>query len=127
VGDIGEFLNDRLSYLDTLSLSEKHNEGNAFRNTFKYIFGELEEHAFQRYDTVKSRFLGGFSISGFEVVALGIGYNIMDPNWSEIDDCESKVQSIWSNPEFKDKSGSGVRASTRIPIIVPLGRSLFSS
>jgi hypothetical protein len=32
---------------------------------------------------------------------------------------------VWKNPTFKNWSGSGIRASSRIPKLVPLGREIF--
>ena len=79
-------------------------------------------------DTTIARrdFSGGFSVSAFEAVAIGIGYNpkkaISDP-----DAVAEKVKKMWTAPEFVNNSGSGIRASSRVPKIIPYGRSVFSS
>jgi hypothetical protein len=128
VGDIGDFLNDRLGSLDSLRKTRQEAEERAFRATFRFIHSELQDDAFKRFDKSKGRFLGGFSISAFEVVALGVGYQA-DENGElpAITNFTKKVESIWSKKEFADNSGSGVRASVRIPKIVPMGRKLFAS
>jgi len=76
VGDIGDFLNDHLERLDALRKASGPDEEAAFRDTFKYIVKNLEDNAFRRFDKAKQRFMGGFSISAFEVVAFGIGFNV---------------------------------------------------
>jgi hypothetical protein len=127
VGDISDFLNDHLGYLDQLRISSRDVEDRAFRDTFRYVYSELEDAAFKRFDKQKNRFLGGFLISAFEVVALGVGHNTDDEgNLLPIDNFTNKVKSIWSNSEIMPNTGSGVRASTRIPKIVPYGRELFA-
>lgn len=126
VGDIGDFLNDHLESLHAMSKKQKQVEELAFRNTFQLIYKELEDDAFTRFDKSKDRFLGGFLISAFEVVALGLGYSIhADGRDNAVHGLRERVKGIWSNPEFSDYSGSGVRASIRIPKIVPLGRKTF--
>lgn len=104
---------------------DKGKEEEAFRTTFQLLANTLGPNAFRRYDQSRNRFLGGFSISAFEAVALGVGYNFrnLDPA-SEL--LSERAKSVWSNPIFLANSGAGVRASTRIPRIVPVGRSLFA-
>ena len=127
VGDIGDFLNDKLENLHGLNAKQRSMEDKALRETFRFIYSELEGNAFRRYETSKSRFFGGFSIASFEVVALGVGFNVKsDGSAPTIKDFAGKVKSLWSSPDFTKFSGSGVRASTRIPKIVPMGRKLFS-
>jgi hypothetical protein len=74
---------------------------------------------------VKKRFVGGFSISAFEVIALGIGHNVAGAK-KEPKQVVQKAQRIWADTFFTDNSGSGVRASSRLPKIIPYGRQLFA-
>jgi hypothetical protein len=127
VGDIGDFLNDNLEALHGLKAKQREAEENAFRATFRFIYETMEDNAFRRFDAAKNRFLGGFSIASFEVVALGIGFNAKPGGaLPRINGLTKKVQLLWSNASFTKYSGSGVRASSRIPKIVPMGRKLFS-
>jgi hypothetical protein len=127
VQDIGDFLNERLENIDNNRKKNKADEEKAFRETFRFIFQSMEEDAFKRFDVAKQRFQGGFSISAFEAVALGVGYQVNTKGkLPAISDFRGKVESIWQNEEFTSNSGSGVRASVRIPRIVPMGRKLFS-
>jgi hypothetical protein len=127
VGDIGDFLNDKLEALHNLSRTQKATEERAFLETFKFIDANLADDAFRRFDASKDKFLGSFLISGFEAVALGVGFNTDSKGaLNPIKNFEKKVRSIWSHTDFTTNSGSGVRASIRIPKIVPLGRRTFS-
>lgn len=127
VGDIGEFLNEKLKDLHKFTAAQKAVEERAFRETFRFINQYMQDDAFHRYDQVQDRFLGSFSIAAFEAVGLGVGFNT-DPNGGlrAIADLQGKVKAVLSNPVFIENSGSGVRASTRIPRIVPLGRAIFA-
>ena len=127
VGDIGDFLNDRLEELSKLSPQQKTAEERAFTETFTAIFNAVQDDAFRKYDKNKSRYLGAFSIAGFETIALGVGFNTKpDGSLLPIKNLKERIQSIWDDPTFTRFSGSGMRASTRIPQIVPLGRAIFS-
>jgi len=123
IGDIGEFLTEEISNIaekDSLNYEE---EEEAFVTTFRFLNNTLGDNSCKRYDITKQRFMGGFLISSFEVVAIGAGnnYRSLEKN----DDFVEKVKSIWINPTFTNRSGSGVRASSRLPITIPLGRNLF--
>jgi hypothetical protein len=126
VGDISEFLNDRVPWLAALGRKQREIEEKAFRDTFKFIAFNLGSNGFRRYDSRKHDFSGGFSISAFESVALGIGYHHSAQESIQVGNgILAAVKDLWSHQEFANNSGSGVRASTRIPKIVPLGRTLF--
>ena len=126
-GDISDYLNDRLESIHLMTDTQKAIEENAFRGTFKLLWSEVQDDAFKKYDHAKDKFQGGFSISGFEAMALGIGFNAQaDGTIPQITGVKKKIQTIWNTPNFTSNSGSGVKASARIPKIVPMGRKAFS-
>jgi len=124
VGDVGVFLSDKMRNLveaDTATLDEL---GGVFRETFRLLNSELGDSSFKRFNVDKGRFMGGFLISQYEVVACGIGYNIragVVPT-----DLVGKVPYLWTTSEYTSWAGSGITAARRLPRLIPLGRSLFS-
>ncbi|HLL46464.1 MAG TPA: DUF262 domain-containing protein [Longimicrobiaceae bacterium] len=124
IGDMGEFLTDKAVELAELRHLDLATEEHAFRTTFQILQQQLSSDAFRRYDWQKLRFLGGFSVSAFEAVALGIGFNYQRVQASPAE-IVAKAQQIWREPEFVDNSGSGIRASSRVPKILPFARRLF--
>ena len=129
VGDIGEFLTDSIVKLAAPDGFQqlKSVEEEAFRRTFAALAKSLGENSFRKYNAEQERHLGGFSISAFEPIALGVGYNY------EHYSCETALQGIesigkdlWANEDFLSHSGAGVRASSRLPSNIPLGRRLFA-
>jgi hypothetical protein len=129
IQDIGEFLTARmLEFVKDKSFDRK-SEQMVFQQTFSVLESSLSDDCFRRYDPTSERFLGGFLISAFEVVAIGVGSNI--EGWSSTtvierkNDLKSRIRSVWGNEQFQNYSGSGVRASSRIPVLVPLGKKLF--
>ena len=99
-------------------------ESDYFKGTFDLLARTTKENSFRKYDGIKDRFTGGFLVSGFEAVALGIGYNLgfLEKNRVNI---EEKVKTLWQTDEFRSGS-AGVRASTRTAKVIPLARRLFS-
>jgi hypothetical protein len=130
VADIGDYLNDALESVHVTARNKKKREveEKAFRETFRLLNTALHEDAFRRFDKSKGRFLGPFSIACFEVVAMGIGFNIGSNGSLSVKEADlvKKIKSIWEDDVFNKNSGSGVRASVRIPKIIPMGRALFA-
>jgi hypothetical protein len=125
LGELGEFLTQRMVEISERKDFDYPQEERAFRGTFEILKEQLGGDSFRRYDGKGRRFLGGFSVSAFEAVALGIGYN-----FKKVRKCPStvpeKVRRIWSDDTFTKSSGSGIRASSRVPKTIPYGRKLFA-
>lgn len=126
LGDLGEFLTDKAKALAQDKAFNFKAEEWAFKETFGLLAATLGDDAFRRYDKKKNRFVGGFSVSAFEAVAIGIGYN---PAKAKADTSviEKGVTKMWADKQFTDNSGSGIRASSRVPKIIPYGRAVFAS
>lgn len=125
ISDIGEFLTEEMMDATTRFEKLKSREDKLFRGTFDVIADTAGADAFRRYDKKRSRFTSGTLISGFEAVALGIGYHMKPRKVPKWDDLDERIRSLWTDSTFVSSSGSGVRASIRIPAIVALGRKLF--
>ena len=129
IGDIGDFLTDSIVEIATPDRfgQVKETEEKAFRDTFAALAESLGEESFRRFDPSKERHLGGFSISAFEPIALGIGFhNTGITKCLPGDKIRQAVRDLWVNEVFLRHSGTGVRASTRVPSNIPLGRRLFA-
>jgi hypothetical protein len=126
VGDLRDYLTKELVNFASDGAYSRVNEAKAFEWVFENLAATLADDSFRKYDSLKSKFSGGFSISAFEAVAIGISYwykpeaPVISADW-----LRSQVMSLWLNQEFRQGSGSGIRASTRIPVTVPLGRAHF--
>ena len=125
VGDMGEFLTDQLIRLAEQPSFDTDREEEAFRTTFRVLKQEASSNSFHKYDPQRQRFIGGFLVSAYEAVALGVGYNFESVEASS-DDVVAKIKQLWTDHEFRRNSGSGVRASSRVPKIIPYGRRLFA-
>jgi hypothetical protein len=124
LGDLSDFLTDRMLDIARDKNFDFETEEKAFKSTFKLLNESIGSNSFRRYDVSREKFLGGFLVSAFELVALGIGYNY-DPMTNLNFNIDNKIKEIWGMPEFINSSGSGSNVGSRLPKIVPLGREIF--
>lgn len=125
IGDIGDFLTERIREAAEANRINLAEEERAFRVTFEILSKQLGGDSFKKYDASRDRFSGGFLISAFEVIALGIGYNYEHVQ-KQPERVPGMVKQLWQAEEFKRYSGGGIRASARLPKIIELGRRTFA-
>jgi hypothetical protein len=125
MGDISIFLTDRMMEMANRKDYDYEKELEAFKSTFEIIANQLGSDAFRKYDQSRDRFFGGFLVSAFEAVALGIGYNYAKLQDSKVD-IKTLVKRIWTDTQYPSWSGGGTDAKRRIPKLIPLGRELFN-
>lgn len=125
--DIGEFLTKRLKEIAADENFDMDVEAQRLIKTFKILDNSLGENAFKKYQN--GRYLGAFSLSIFEVIGLGVGYNVDaydEENPAHLAKVREISENLLDNLDFVRNSGSGARASTRLPHILPLGRDSLS-
>jgi hypothetical protein len=127
VYDLADFVTKKMIFYADPANFEVEKEENIFKNTFDFLYENVGDDAFKRYNSSKTRFEGKFLLSAFECIAVGVGKNI--DKIKDIRNSEkiyTKIISIWGNPDFQSRSGSGVSVSSRLPVVIPLGESLFN-
>jgi hypothetical protein len=125
IGDIGEYLDE---YMVNRAKDGNLADGNqeVFEGVFALLAATIKDDSFRRYDATDDRFKGGFLISAFEAISLGVAANLAA--WTALGSerrdelLKQKVKELWQDEEFLAGIGSGKRASQRIPVTVPKGR-----
>ncbi|GAB4292462.1 MAG: hypothetical protein Fur0025_28140 [Oscillatoriaceae cyanobacterium] len=123
-GDVSEFLTARMREMALKQDLDYSHIEKAFDLTFNLLNTAMGDNSFKRYRPEDDRFLGGFLLSAYEVVALGIGYHYQNP--TPIDQICDRIKTIWSNETYKKWSGAGVNATRRLPHLIRLGRKVFA-
>lgn len=91
LGDVGEFLTDQIvTFAEARAGSQGEQE--KFTQVFDYISGTIGPNAFRRYDPTRKKHVGGFLVSAFEVVALGLASQDRFPAPEEF---ETRVRDLW--------------------------------
>ena len=132
--DVGNFLTSEMINIFTpesnSSESSKHfdfdSEEYIFCKTFELLNRALSENSFKRYENGK--YIGAFSLSIYEILSIGLSKHLDDYDINNNDDIK-KIQEISmllpTNDTFREASGSGTRASRRLPHFIELADQLF--
>ena len=126
IEDVGEFLTKRMKQMALEDSFDRDWEGERFKKSFSILNNVLGESSFKKFQNTK--YVGAFSLSIYEVIALGLGANIDSYDLLNETHKEKVIQvsrELVENNEFSRFSGSGARASYRLPHLLPLGRRLF--
>jgi hypothetical protein len=123
--DIGSFLTDRMTEIANNKKFQHAKIEKIFKQTFDILNETCGEDSFKRYNKNKNRHEGGFLLSQFEVVSLGLAYNIQNETAIAKTKIKKTVSAIWSDARYTEFSSSGVNAARRVIKLIPLGRSLF--
>ncbi len=124
VGDIGVFLSDKMREIATDPSFDQDEYEEIFKKTFDLLEASVGSDAFKKYDVPKQRHQGGFLVSQFEIVALGLAFNVGSSLTGT--KLQSAIKSLWTNQKYTKWTGSGITATRRLPHLVPLGRKLFA-
>lgn len=125
VGDVGVFLTDKMTEIAQNKKYKKPQVKALFEQTFSLLNEVLGDDAFKRFSVKKDRHEGGFLLSLYEVVGLGVAFNIAKKSLCSKTKIAERARSVWSNPNFTDWATAGVTATRRLPRLIPLGRELF--
>ena len=126
IRDLQSFVDDELVKLASDKTFDAIQEAEAFEWTFSQIAASLGEDAFRKYDSANSKHTGGFLISAFEGVAIGLGSHYANRNDGVVrSDVRTRMHHLWNDPNFSKSIGSGISASSRIPRTVVAGRQAF--
>ncbi|EXA61588.1 hypothetical protein J521_1894 [Acinetobacter baumannii 1035119] len=123
--DVHEFLTKEILKIATNDSEVIINNSEPFSKTFMLLNNALGDNAFKRFDGEK--YTGGFSLSIFEFLTLGLVKNI--DFYNDCPDDLNKIkeisQSLYLNTEFTRLSKSGTRASSRLPTFLNLAYDIF--
>lgn len=125
IGDLGSFLDDAAITLAQDTSFDWEAETQVFQDTFNALDDALGDDAFRRYDPAGDRFLGGFLVSAFEVLALGLGYHFQNSSY-ELPDLRAAAVRLWTDTTFA-KASRGRAAEDRLRNTLPYGRTLLAN
>ena len=123
MGDLGPFLDAKIIEIAGNREFSWTVEKEIFRSTFSLLSSSVGSDSFRRYDPQSDRFKGGFSVSAFEILALGIGYLVESKDLTDLDITE-KAKQIWVDATvIRDVRGR--RSADRLRNTLPFGREFM--
>ncbi|HTN37108.1 MAG TPA: DUF262 domain-containing protein [Arachidicoccus sp.] len=125
VTDLGIYLNDKIVKFFEDNFQKWNQINDLFQRTFKLINDQVKDNAFKRYNLDTRIFFGGFIVSAFEMVALGVANNInhWEANPSQI---EEKIIECWQKISDEKISWKGYSAAGRLAKTISVGKEIFS-
>lgn len=123
IKDLSSYLDDKIIEICGDKNFDWNTEEKVFHSTFKTINDGIGDDAFRKFDVEKSKFKGGFYISSFEIVAIGLGLN-----GGKIPvkfDLKKRVKNLWHRIEDKNIKWLGNSASGRLAKTLKLGKELY--
>lgn len=128
IEELGTFLTDKIVSMAEDAAFDREAATRAFVRTFEVLARVLGEDSFRKYDAQRQRPSGAMLISLFEVLGVGIGTHASDPDYVVEDEKIVEVhRTVPADPTYTSSAGSGIRASTRIPNLIALGRERFGA
>ena len=123
IGELGDFLDNKAETLANDSGFNREAERLIFTKTFNTL-NDYGPNVFKRFDHGKDMHSGGFLISAYEVFAIGLSHCFRQDIGSIVDPAKlgNLAKEVWRDETFLDAIGSGVRASSRIPKVIPYAR-----
>ena len=125
--DVGKLLTDKMVEFASDPNFDFLTEGDNFKKVFLLLNKALGDDTFRKWEPHRDKFIGAFSIAAFEVIVTGLAKNFTSFHDipEDIESIKEKVKSLSLNSTFIENSGSGKRASTRLPHFLPLGEQIF--
>ena len=117
-----DYLTDELIKRAIIKEYDWQSEVAIFNLTFQMINSALQTNAFKKYNLKKEKFEGGFIVSAFEVIALGIGNN---PENVKPEEILQKAIDFWTAKENGEIKWAGRNTTNRIQKTIQFGRNLF--
>lgn len=126
--DVHEYIDEGMLELAGSKSFPIESEGAIFRTTFDYLNEALGANSFKRWDG--DRFIGKFLLSLFETLAVGVSKHVEDLGKFQPSERSEEIKktaiALWSNKNFKENTGAGIRGTTRLNSLMPLAETLFS-
>lgn len=127
IGDVHEFLRDRMEVIATDAGFDLDSEQRVFEEVFAYLDEKLNGNAFRSWSEERQIFRGGFALGAYEGLALSLGRH-----WSKIRpllasfDIEAVVKRLWATPAYR-ASFSGLRARERMVRVTPAAEEMIKA
>lgn len=121
--DLPQILDDESVRLATAYPDGFENFERVFNATFDIIAANGDENVFRRWDVTRDEFRGPFVTSAFEIIAIGMGYNI-SVGHAVRSDLLVLAKELWSLSRMQSGYSTGRSTESRLAEFIPFGREI---
>lgn len=124
IGDVHDFLRDRMEQIATDEAFDKEGEAILFKEVFSYLDRTVGGDAFRPWSQARG-FRGAFSLGAFEGLGLALGRH-----WDQIKKISPSfnllavIENLWGTEEYR-RSFSGMRARERMARVMPAAERII--
>ena len=128
--DVHEYLDKALEQMALNTNFPQQTEEAVFTKTFLWLAQAMDSRAFKRWNEQQGQFMGKFLMSCFEVISTGVAANVDALGQMTLDNRNAhlldRAKNLWSDSKFTTNSGAGVRGTTRLSNLLPMGPEFFA-
>jgi len=128
--DVHEYLDQALEGMASDDNFPRQAEEQIFTKTFLWLREALGDRAFRKWNAQQQQFMGKFLMSGFEVISIGVAANAAELEALSADERNAhlvaRVSALWADAAFNANSGAGVRGTTRLANLLPMGQAFLA-
>lgn len=124
--DLNELLTDAMKIIFSETSFDILTEKRIFEDVFSLLNKTLDENSFKKYDKVQNKYKGPFSLSIFEVIAIGLSTIAIDDSDALKDKIIAISQSLKDDDYFIENTKYGTRSIDRFKILTEYGIKLFN-
>jgi len=123
--DLTDMLTGALQTIFIENYLDLNGEEKVFQKVFGLLSEILEDNSFRKYNNDKRKYMGGFSLSIFEVIAVGLSFS--DKSNDELKGIiEDISKELPTDEYFLDNTKYGTRSINRFQILTEYGKTKFS-
>lgn len=128
--DIGDVITEKMREFCLDKNFDYKKQREIFNKTFELLSSALGEDIFRKYDTEKDKYKGGITVTGFEIIAIGVANNLENILALEnpVEHISTKVKELYNDSKYKELQKSRIasqRAVTRLSILTEYGTEYF--
>lgn len=123
---IGDFIDDEtIEILESKQLDIDISI-NLLEKTIDFLYLNLGNNAFKKYNTSKDKFTGSFNLSAYEAILVGVAKNLDKLQKLDKEVFIKKVEKIYSEDEYIKASGRGIKVLNRFENLIKFSMEYFS-
>lgn len=124
--DLNDLLTDAMKNIFTTLPFDLLTEKRLFEDVFSLLEETLEENSFKKYNTTKGRYEGPFSLSIFEVIAVGVSFQDLQNREVLKNKIKEVSVGLQDDAFFIDNTKYGTRSIDRFKVLVDYGKTIFT-